>query len=131
MIVLADEVIDILQRAAELRSDRMQLLAGNVANIDTPGYLPVDLDFQKELRRYLAGSPVVRTDERHLPPPPTDVQPEVFSDPQIQPGLDGNAVSLERQVAKIGENRMLYEATLQALRKKLALLRYAVNEGGA
>lgn len=130
MKILGDTIVDVLHQAAQLRMRRTELLAGNLANVDTPGYQPVDIDFARELRLRLGGSQLRRTDARHLPAPEPRPAPEVRVDAQVQPGLDGNTVSLERQLAKLGGNRLQYEATMAALRKKLAMLRYAVNEGG-
>ncbi|RME29492.1 MAG: flagellar basal body rod protein FlgB [Deltaproteobacteria bacterium] len=131
MKILGDSLVDVLHKAAEIRQERHQIIAGNIANADTPGYVPVDLDFSRELARRIGVQTLVRTDERHLPVEAPDGPPEVFADPVTMPGLDGNYVSLERQMAKLGSNHLAYEATVAALKKKLAILRYAVTEGGA
>jgi flagellar basal-body rod protein FlgB len=125
-----DKITNLLGRALALRLDRMHLLASNITNADTPGYLPVDMRFQEVLGRELDARELARTSEGHLPTVDSAKEAALFYDPAGMPGLDGNAVSLDREVAKLAENTVQYNATSQALQKKLAMLRYAVNDGG-
>lgn len=126
-----DRTTFMLGRAMALRLDRMHLIAGNIANVDTPGYVPVDMKFEKALGREIAAK-ISTTDGRHFRGiPDQGTEAELFYDPTSMPGLDGNAVSLDREMAKLAENNTKYAATAMALKKKLAMLRYAVSEGGA
>jgi flagellar basal-body rod protein FlgB len=131
MNMVSDPVIELLARAGELRMQRAQLLAGNIANADTPGYTPREMDFRQALELEKQGLALAVTDEKHLPVvTPAGGEPVVYEKPDGLPGLDGNTVGLESQMTKLTENRIHYEAGLAALRKKLALLRYAAGEGG-
>lgn len=118
-----DRVSGVLARALALRLERQHLLAGNIANANTPGYVPVDMRFDRVLEQALQGEPAVGA--------ATETPPEVVYDPAVMPGLDGNAVALDRELAKLSENATLYHAANRALQKKLAMIRYAVGEGGA
>jgi flagellar basal-body rod protein FlgB len=132
MIRFPEATTELLSRALEIRLQRQQVLAGNVANADTPGYTPLELDFARALAAQEAEAPLARTDPRQLAGLPA--QPEdaaLMLAPDGVPGLDGNSVVLEREMAKQAENTMLYQAANRALLKKLGMLRYAVSEGGA
>ncbi len=127
-----DDTASLLSRALSLRLDRAHLIAGNIANADTPGFIPVEMSFEKILGQQLKTVSGSKTSELHMPMVSgPDTPPELYYDPTGVPGLDGNAVSLDREMSKLAENTVKYNATAQALRKKLAMLRYAISEGGA
>lgn len=91
--------------------ERQSVLAGNLANLDTPGYVPLDL--ARVEPQSGEGSPEL----------------EVFADPGGGVGPDGNAVSLERELAKIDANRVRYGVSAQLCSRRLAMLRYAAGDG--
>ncbi|NMB73973.1 MAG: flagellar basal body rod protein FlgB [Myxococcales bacterium] len=122
-----DRVSGVLARALALRLERQHLLAGNIANANTPGYVPVDMRFDRVLESALQEGTAAETAPAAAPAP----TPEVVYDPAVVPGLDGNAVALDRELAKLAENSTLYHAANRALQKKLGMIRYAVGEGGA
>jgi flagellar basal-body rod protein FlgB len=99
--------VDRLEKTLDFHRDRHSVIAGNLSNVDTPGYRPVDLaeadDGKGEAR--------------------------LFTDTTTEPGADGNAVSLERELAKIDANRVRYNTTSEVVSRRLALLRYAVTDG--
>lgn len=115
-----------LSRNMSFHRERHAVLAGNLANQDTPGYKPLDIAPQAK-DGPLAG--LARTDSRHLPLPETETPPEVFEDPDAEPGFDGNAVSLEREMAKVDANRVRYGTASELASRQLALLRYASTDG--
>jgi flagellar basal-body rod protein FlgB len=130
MSTFPDSVANNLARALTYRLDRHHLLTANVANADTPGYLPVDMHFENLIGEDQPLTGLSRTAEAHLVGFGGQAgQPELFYDPSEQAGLDGNAVSLDREMAKVSENTVQYNAIAKALQKKLAMLRYAVMEG--
>jgi len=116
-----DTLTKVVELSLDYRTWRQNLIAGNVANADTPGYTPVDLDFEETLQRAVDGG---TTGARDL----SDV--DVVFDPTRTPGLDGNSVDLDREMAKMQANAVLYQAGTKIISKKLALLNYAITEGG-
>jgi flagellar basal-body rod protein FlgB len=119
--------IDRLTGAMSYHRDRHAVLAGNVANLDTPGYRPADLE------RMSAGSPgtMTRTDPGHLSPRGSADTNLVFDDGGALAGPDGNAVALERELAKIDANRVRYSTSAELVSRRLALLRYAASDGNS
>jgi flagellar basal-body rod protein FlgB len=57
------------------------------------------------------------------------VRADVYDNPDINLSNDGNTVDLEKEMANLQENTILYRAALQLINKKLGALRYVSTEG--
>ena len=104
---------------------RHRAYANNIANVETPGFQPSEVPFETELRRLrdeIADQPA-RIQSRRAPRP-VEVQ-----DNQGAERLDGNGVQPDRQVVKLAENTLTYEALSQATRMRGELLRSVITEG--
>lgn len=119
------------QRLAWL-GQRQQVLAQNIANADTPGYRPRDLEpleFQGMVTRQLAPVGVQKTHGDHLGGRP--VKPAPFDDQvnrrPYETAPAGNAVVLEEQMAKVSETSMAHRLTTELYRKHLGMIRTAVG----
>ena len=55
---------------------------------------------------------------------------EIYDDPNGIESLDGNTVDRSAEMAKLAENQLLYDASVEMLKKKLGMLKYAIGEGG-
>jgi flagellar basal-body rod protein FlgB len=117
--------VDTLQAALTYHRERHTVLAGNVANLDTPGFRPADLE------RRAAGDPgaMAVTHEGHMAPPAATDFVTSFDDGGRLQGSDGNAVSLERELSKIDANRARYATSAELVSRRLAVLRYAAGDG--
>jgi flagellar basal-body rod protein FlgB len=128
---ILDPVSVALSRSLTWHLKRHNVLASNVANADTPGYTPTDLSFEDRLANLSPRGSLRMTSEKHFGAVEgAGGSSELVADPAGPPGLDGNTVSLERELGRIAENNLRYDATARALRKKFAMLRYAISEGG-
>jgi flagellar basal-body rod protein FlgB len=116
--------VDSLSAAMTFQRERLGVLAGNLANQNTPGYRSLDL--ARELGT--SGGQMLRTDPRHLPGGGPD-RTTVIDDGGSLNGPDGNTVSLERELAKIDGNRVRYQGAAELVTRRLALLRYAAGDG--
>lgn len=101
-----------------LRSQRQQVLASNIANADTPGYVARDFDFASALKSVSEGanpSSIAMTDARHMQlGAPGDVHnPKMAYTVQTEPSQDGNSVDLDQQRANFVDNSIRYESTLR------------------
>ena len=117
--------VDSLQAALTYHRERHAVLAGNIANLDTPGFKPLDL------ARSPSDSTAVQatSDPAHLALADGHAAPRPFEDAGALQGPDGNAVALERELAKIDANRTRYATTTELVSRRLALLRYAAGDG--
>lgn len=123
------ERMDFLGQALQLRAYRQQVIASNIANADTPGYVARDFDFRaalqrvQDLRRMRDGAHVsaadglAGSDPRHLRTALADrgVADRVRAAYTVrtQPSLDQNTVDLDQQRANFVDNAVQYESTLR------------------
>jgi flagellar basal-body rod protein FlgB len=115
-------------------AQRQQVIAENVANSDTPGYLPKDLtafSFETKLQAMAAATPA-QTNPAHMALPTqsggSKAKQITARDSEIR--LDGNAVVLEEQMMKLSDARMNYDAAIGFYQKSLSLLRTAARAPG-
>ena len=105
------------EQALNLAAVRHSLIAGNMANIDTPHFHTRDIDFQGELRRAL-----MEIDSENLSPVVRDVQ-------GLMERPDGNNVSLEREGLALADAQLRYRLGVEILRSEFRRLSVAINEG--
>lgn len=131
---ITDQTISVLSKSLDLRLRKQQIVAANIANAETPGYAARKLDFEADLQRALA-TPEVKADNhnpRHFPIGTRGVaavQGTISRQRDSNPLGDGNSVSLDDEMLDLAENQLLYEAGSQMLKKKFAMLKYAVSDG--
>lgn len=141
---LFDTTLTRLQESLDVRLVEHNVLAGNIANSDTPGYKPKALDFsQAMMAAQEAGSTqaLTTTNAMHLGPGGTSVDSSsramaaatslVSDSSGTSANFDGNEVDLDRTMAGLAENSLQYGASARAAGKKLAILRYVVSDGGS
>jgi flagellar basal-body rod protein FlgB len=120
--------VDTLETALNYHRERHTVLAGNVANLDTPGYRAIDLE-RRNPSDPGATPALAATHEGHLQAPATADVVTTFDDGGALPSPDGNAMSLEREMSKIEANRARYATSAELVSRRLAILRYAAGDG--
>lgn len=125
-----------LQRALDGTTLRHQAIAENLANVNTPGYKRLEVEFAAALRAALSAQGVhpglARTDPRHLlggQPSLDGVRPSAVRETGTTGRADGNNVDSDVELAKLAGNTLLYDSLSQVLGRRLAMLRFAINEG--
>ena len=113
---------------------RQKLIAENVANADTAGYTPRDLQPFKPvdtLRASGAGVGRVATHAMHIGMAPPRTSPfKAVATPDSETTMDGNSVVLEEEMIKMAESRTDYDAAISLYQKSLGLLRMAARAPG-
>ncbi len=131
-----DSLLKFHTDALNLRAQRQQLLASNIANADTPGYKARDIDFHQALQAMLAGSAtatataVVQTRSAHLPGAQvngTNMPGKALYRSEVQPSLDGNTVDMDVERAQFAQNAIHYEANLMMINSQLKALLSAIQ----
>jgi flagellar basal-body rod protein FlgB len=117
-----DKTLKALQVAGSARQLRQNVLASNVANVETPGYKAKKVDFEDALKSALHSENSMALD--------AGISPDVYDNPEIDVSNDGNTVDMEKEMAAMTENNIMFRAVTQMINKKLAALKYAANDGG-
>ena len=132
-----NSTIDLLGKSVDLRAKSQNLIASNIANAETPNFVPKTLAFEQELQgalnnRQSGQHPVSAPNARHIPVRGAgagirSVTGKVLETPAKTPGKDGNAVELENEMGKMAENQVMFNASVQMLNKKFEGLRTAIK----
>ena len=125
---LFDSTSNVLVKAAQLRSQNSEVIAGNIANLDTPGYQAKKFEFAEALRHAAATS----TNINHLGNPGNinSTRGNVTIKENSLGGLDKNSVNLDREMAEQAINNSAYNRAMQMLKSKMSILKTAIVEGG-
>lgn len=129
MIDRIDPSLSFQAEALKLRAQRQQVLAGNIANADTPQYRAVDFDFAKALaeasaQRTAQAAPVSSSPfSRSAAPAEVVLEPRASS----KPGLDGNTVNMDTERLHFVDNALRYEAALRFINGKLKTILSAIQ----
>ena len=112
--------LDFQGQALQLRSERQRLIASNIANADTPGYIARDMDFAKTLKAATGTLPaagaLATSHTGHLGTGGAGgakVAGELLYATPSQTNLDRNTVDMDRERASFADNAIKYEATLR------------------
>jgi flagellar basal-body rod protein FlgB len=118
------------QRSLDYHSDRHNVLASNIANANTPGFRPKEL-LRVEADEFHSTLSLVRTEGEHFHASGLGAVHEltVVPDESHIGGLDGNNVSIEREMSKLEANDLRYQGAAKLVTRQLAMLRYASNDG--
>jgi flagellar basal-body rod protein FlgB len=134
--------VERLRGSLDYHLARHNLLTANLAQVDTPGFKPQDLQrpetgqvsFGKVLEAELTATAPGHFGTPAAPGPVSpDARPtptfEVVTDTSEAVGPDGNAVSLDREAVKIAANHLRYEVLSQLTAGELSSLAWAANDG--
>jgi flagellar basal-body rod protein FlgB len=119
MSIRIEEALGVHSRALELRVQRNEILAANLANEDTPGFQARDIDFAGEMQR-LDRDPEL---EVFGAAREADLQYRVPS----QPAQDGNTVELSVEQAEFSKNSMDFQTSLTFLTMQFRGLKQAIE----
>lgn len=130
MAISFERALGIHERALQVRLDRAELLANNLANADTPNYKARDVDFRAALqteqnrRQTMA---MQRTHARHIGLSAADGAAEPMYRVPLQPSIDGNTVEEQMELAEYTKNAIDFQASFFFLNAKFKGLRSAIT----
>lgn len=120
------DLFSLAERRLAWADRRQALLAQNIANADTPGFVPKDAaPFARTLSRAIAAGTLSRTQPNHLAATPANL-----ADTQPQPrerAPDGNAVALDEQLTKVADTETTQTLVTAIYRKYLTLFGLALG----
>ena len=131
MSSINDNLFGLHTQALDLWQRRSEVLASNLANADTPGYLARDVDFRKALASAGGqgdGLAMAITQ-------PGQINPQAQASTQLayrvptQPSMDGNTVDAQAEQANFAANGVHYQASLSFITAQIHMLRTAITGG--
>ncbi len=115
-ITLFDPVTKGLAQALSFHHRRHEILASNIANVETPNYRAQDLDFKDALRA------AFESDGTHGP----GLGARVIDKPSGVARPDGNTIDLDMEMARLADNRGSYTTFAEILARRFTALRRAI-----
>ncbi|MBD8871232.1 flagellar basal body rod protein FlgB [Rhodanobacter sp. DHB23] len=132
MSTIPQDLFGIHTQAMDLWQRRAEVLANNLANADTPGYLARDIDFRKALAA--AGNQaggnlqLETTSAGQIGNAPAGGTALAYRVP-TQPSMDGNTVDAQVEQADFAANSVHYQASLSFITAQIHMLRTAITGG--
>ncbi len=129
-----DKTLQALSASLKFREMRNEVINSNIANAETPGYKAKKVDFEEALARALdvdGQQSLNTTASEHYNVGNggfSNLAPEIIENPNGVVSENGNTVDTESEMATMAENKIMYDATVQLINKKLGMLKYAINQ---
>ena len=108
-----DSLFGVHGAALEVRSQRMGVLASNIANASTPGFKARDIDFGQALSAAETGQDGIAAATKYRVP--------------LQTSMDGNTVELSQEQTAFAENAIQYQTTLSFLNGRISQITRALK----
>jgi flagellar basal-body rod protein FlgB len=131
MALNLDTYLGVHADALKLQSKRMEVLADNLANVDTPNYKARDIDFRSAMATAAGADSSVQlatTNPGHLSTDPTtQANVNLKYRVPLAPSLDGNTVDAQQEQSAFADNTVRYQATLAFLSGRIKSLMTAIT----
>ena len=127
-----EQHISVLSQAMNLRTQRHQVLASNIANADTPNYKARDFGFEAAMQNAIAGRSdaggvdMARTSARHIEGSGAAGPAALQYRTETQSAVDGNTVDMDVERAQITDNALQYQILTQLISEKFKGIRSAL-----
>ena len=125
MSISFDSALGVHPYALDVRADRARILAGNLANVDTPGYLARDVDY-KSIRGRVARQVGAGEQGSAISQGETDMQHPLYRIP-YQVSMDGNTAELSVEQSKFASNATDFQTSLTFLNMKITGIAKAIE----
>lgn len=118
------DYINVLDKAADASWIRNEVIANNIANVDTPGYKRQDVTFESELERALAGRRYTTMDDKVANLSLDKLEPRTYTDyASFSYRLDGNNVDVETENVVLAKNQIKYEGLMKGISQEFQNLK--------
>ncbi|GAA0857116.1 flagellar basal body rod protein FlgB [Aliiglaciecola litoralis] len=131
MAISLDKLVGVHHKALTVRNDSMEVIAGNLANANTPGYKARGVDFQKAMQsaQHDRQQSMSRTHDKHFEGKMQSQAQIEFRIPSQPDTGDGNTVEVQAERNEFLENGMRYQASIQFLTGKIKGMKKAISGG--
>jgi flagellar basal-body rod protein FlgB len=131
MAINLDKLMGFHHKALQIRTDRMEVLAGNLANANTPGYKARDIDFRKAMKsaQHSNVNNLTRTHDNHIKGSMQSSGELQFRIPNQPDTGDGNTVDVQVERNTFLDNGLRYQAGMEFLNGKIKGMKKAIKGG--
>ncbi len=127
-----------LPRAMTAATIRQEVIANNIANVNTPNYRKSVVNFEELLAREIYGEEpdgklkMYRTHDKHLPPTPLKfhAEPTIIEDTTNIMRVDNNNVDIDIEMATLAKNQLYYNALATELGAHVTRMKNAITSNG-
>ncbi|MCP3875438.1 MAG: flagellar basal body rod protein FlgB [Desulfobacteraceae bacterium] len=122
-----------ISKALDVSAKRHNLISGNIANMDTIGYKPKDLDFNRTLKRAMGEKEpdfLDKTHNKHLSPYNEQSASLNGKDSEDVDIYHLDSVNIDTEMMNLMENNLKYRTTTELLLRKMKILHYSIDQGG-
>jgi len=129
---LNNQMVEAMAGYMDRLSQRQQIVASNIANIDTPGYKTKDISFRATMQELMNAEVDLHTSRPgHISTPDNSFlrNSMTFETPGLIERADQNNVDIDRELLKLGETSFGYSLMTQLMRGKFRTLALSINEG--
>ncbi len=121
-----DSTFDLVKIRMGLDVKQNELISSNIANIDTPNYVAKKLSFDETLQRFMSDftTDLRTTNPRHFSFGTGGPEEDKFVIDET------GEVDIDKELSRLTENSIHYQALVNILNKKFSLLKIAISEGG-
>jgi len=133
MTISFSNALGIHEQALEVRVQRAEILANNLANADTPGFKARDVDFKAILGDQMSAQGIGgalkmdTTNGKHLPHGADGGAEALLYRTPSQPSVDGNTVDTQQETAEFMKNTLQYQSSFQFLNGRFKSLTSAIR----
>ncbi len=133
-LLFSDRAATILKKGLDIEMMRNSLIASNIANVDTPGYKAKNINFEKTFQDALGSKNQLKMSKTHSKHLSTGTETLKRAQPKIEVESDparpdGNNVNIDKEMTKLADVQLGYDALVTLMQKRGSIKKYAVNDG--
>ena len=126
--------IQLTGKVMDLRLQRQNIVSGNIANVNTPGYKARHLEFEEKLQSAMNQNELgkmTRTVDSHMPAKfsPDGFQGDGITDFKAREVIGKDSVDLDKEMTQNAKNTMMYNALAMVIKKNFQGMQKVVQEG--
>ena len=110
--------MDLLEKMMDTSQLRHRVISQNIANVNTPGYERLEVEFEQQLTRVLKANASGALQ---------DLEPVIERQSALPHRADGNNVNIDREIGELNRNALLYQTYVQVLSTQLSQMRAAMS----
>lgn len=122
------DYVNVMGKAADAAWQRNEIIANNIANVDTPNYKRQDINFEAQLRRALGESRYETVDAKVAHITTSELKPRVYTDAaNFSYRVDGNNVDIDTENVELASNQIKYNGLVTSINHEFSNLKMVLK----